>query len=427
MKILKDQTLDQLLEQVDRQTDQQANQPEVEATVAGIIANVIKNGDAALKEYSQKFDKVELDSLRVPQADIDAAYENADQELIDALNLAKRNVVSYHEKEIQNGFVDAEQPGVVRGEKITPLAAVGLYVPGGTAAYPSSILMNVIPAKLAGVEKIVMVTPPQKDGIGQAVLAAAKVAGIDEVYQVGGAQAIAALAYGTESIPRVDKITGPGNIFVAVAKKQVFGQVDIDMIAGPSEIGVIADDSADASNVAADLLSQAEHDKLARPMLVTPSLKFAEAVSAEIDEQLKTLPRQEIASASVANKGFIAVVKDLDEAFTVMNAISPEHLEIELEDAMQYLNQIKNAGSVFLGFNASEPVGDYVAGPNHILPTGGTARFFSPLGVSDFVKRIQFVTYSKAALKREEKAITKLARVEGLEGHARAVEARFKD
>jgi histidinol dehydrogenase len=427
MKILKDQTLDQLLEQVDRQTDQQANQPEVEATVAGIIANVIKNGDAALKEYSQKFDKVELDSLRVPQADIDAAYENADQELIDALNLAKRNVVSYHEKEIQNGFVDAEQPGVVRGEKITPLAAVGLYVPGGTAAYPSSILMNVIPAKLAGVEKIVMVTPPQKDGIGQAVLAAAKVAGIDEVYQVGGAQAIAALAYGTESIPRVDKITGPGNIFVAVAKKQVFGQVDIDMIAGPSEIGVIAGDSADASNVAADLLSQAEHDKLARPMLVTPSLKFAEAVSAEIDEQLKTLPRQEIASASVANKGFIAVVKDLDEAFTVMNAISPEHLEIELEDAMQYLNQIKNAGSVFLGFNASEPVGDYVAGPNHILPTGGTARFFSPLGVSDFVKRIQFVTYSKAALKREEKAITKLARVEGLEGHARAVEARFKD
>lgn len=427
MKILKDQTLDQLLEQVDRQTDQQANQPEVEATVAGIIANVIKNGDAALKEYSQKFDKVELDSLRVPQADIDAAYENADQELIDALNLAKRNVVSYHEKEVQNGFVDAEQPGVVRGEKITPLAAVGLYVPGGTAAYPSSILMNVIPAKLAGVEKIVMVTPPQKNGIGQAVLAAAKVAGIDEVYQVGGAQAIAALAYGTESIPRVDKITGPGNIFVAVAKKQVFGQVDIDMIAGPSEIGVIADDSADASNVAADLLSQAEHDKLARPMLVTPSLKFAEAVSDEIDEQLKTLPRQEIASASVANKGFIAVVKDLDEAFTVMNAISPEHLEIELEDAMQYLNQIKNAGSVFLGFNASEPVGDYVAGPNHILPTGGTARFFSPLGVSDFVKRIQFVTYSKAALKREEKAITKLARVEGLEGHARAVEARFKD
>lgn len=427
MKILKDQTLDQLLEQVDRQTDQQANQPEVEATVAGIIANVIKNGDAALKEYSQKFDKVELDSLRVPQADIDAAFENADQELIDALNLAKRNIVSYHKKEIQHGFVDAEQPGVVRGEKITPLAAVGLYVPGGTAAYPSSILMNVIPAKLAGVEKIVMVTPPQKDGIGQAVLAAAKVAGIDEVYQVGGAQAIAALAYGTESIPRVDKITGPGNIFVAVAKKQVFGQVDIDMIAGPSEIGVIADDSADASNVAADLLSQAEHDKLARPMLVTPSLKFAEAVSDEIDEQLKTLPRQEIASASVANKGFIAVVDDLDEAFTVMNAISPEHLEIELEDAMQYLNQIKNAGSVFLGFNASEPVGDYVAGPNHILPTGGTARFFSPLGVPDFVKRTQFVTYSKAALQREEKAITKLARVEGLEGHARAVEARFKD
>jgi histidinol dehydrogenase len=426
MKILKNQTLDQLLEQVDRQTDQQANQPEVEATVSEIIANVIKNGDKALKEYSQKFDKVELDDLRVPQADIDAAYKNADQDLIDALNLAKNNIVSYHQKEIQNGFVDAEQKGVVRGEKITPLAAVGLYVPGGTAAYPSSILMNVIPAKLAGVGKIVMVTPPQKDGIGQAVLAAAKIAGIDEIYQVGGAQAIAALAYGTESVPRVDKITGPGNIFVAVAKKQVFGQVDIDMIAGPAEIGVIADDSANPKEVAADLLSQAEHDKLARPMMVTPSEKFAEAVSDEIDRQVKTLPREEIASASVKNKGFIAVVDDLDEAFTVMNAIAPEHLEIELEDAMQYLNQIKNAGSVFLGFNASEPVGDYVAGPNHILPTGGTARFFSPLGVSDFVKRIQFVTYSRDALKKEEKAITTLARVEGLEAHARAVEARFK-
>ncbi|MCH5462480.1 histidinol dehydrogenase [Lactobacillus sp. LC28-10] len=425
MKIFKNQTLNQLLEQVDRQTDQQANQPEVEATVAGIIANVIKNGDRTLKEYSRKFDKVELDSLRVPQADIDAAYENADQDLIDALNLAKNNIISYHQKEIQHGFVDAEQKGVVRGEKITPLAAVGLYVPGGTAAYPSSILMNVIPAKLAGVGKIVMVTPPQKDGIGQAVLAAAKIAGIDEIYQVGGAQAIAALAYGTESIPRVDKITGPGNIFVAVAKKQVFGQVDIDMIAGPSEIGVIADDAANPKEVAADLLSQAEHDKMARPMMVTPSEKFAVAVSDEIDRQVKTLPREEIASASVANKGFIAVVDDLDEAFTVMNAIAPEHLEIELEDAMQYLNQIKNAGSVFLGFNASEPVGDYVAGPNHILPTGGTARFFSPLGVSDFVKRTQFVTYSREALKKEERAITTLARVEGLEAHARAVESRF--
>ncbi|ANZ64506.1 histidinol dehydrogenase [Secundilactobacillus paracollinoides] len=427
MKILKNQTLDQLLEQVDRQTDQQANQPEVEATVAGIISNVIQNGDDALRDYSRKFDKVELTDLRVPQSDIDAAYENADQDLIDALNLAKNNIVSYHKKEIQNGFVDAEQPGVVRGEKITPLAAVGLYVPGGTAAYPSSILMNVIPAKLAGVSKIVMVTPPQKNGIGQAVLTAAKIAGIDEVYQVGGAQAIAALAYGTQSIPRVDKITGPGNIFVAVAKKQVFGQVDIDMIAGPSEIGVIADDSANPREVAADLLSQAEHDKLARPMMVTPSESFAQAVSDQIDEQLKTLPREEIASASVENKGFIAVTDTLDEAFTVMNAISPEHLEIELADAMQYLNQIQNAGSVFLGFNASEPVGDYVAGPNHILPTGGTARFFSPLGVSDFVKRIQFVTYSKAAMKKEEKAITTLARVEGLEAHARAVESRFAD
>ncbi|WP_282803511.1 histidinol dehydrogenase [Secundilactobacillus kimchicus] len=421
------QPLNELLQQVATRTDKQANKPEVESTVAAIIDNVRQNGDAALRDYSQQFDKVALTDFRIPQAAIETAYENADQELIDALNLAKRNIISYHKKEIQNGFVDAEQPGVVRGEKIMPLAAVGLYVPGGTAAYPSSILMNVIPAKLAGVNKIVMVTPPQADGVAQSVLVAAKIAGIDEVYQVGGAQAIAALAYGTQTIPRVDKITGPGNIFVAVAKKQVFGQVDIDMIAGPSEIGVIADEGATAAQVAADLLSQAEHDKLARPMLVTPSLTFAKQVSSEIDEQLVTLPRRNIASASVENEGFIAVVDNIGDAFTLMNAISPEHLEVELADAMSYLNQIQNAGSVFLGYNASEPVGDYVAGPNHILPTGGTARFFSPLGVSDFVKRIQFVDYTRSALAKEVKAITTLARVEGLEGHARAVESRFSE
>lgn len=424
MQIL-NQPLNELLQQVATRTDKQANKPEVESAVADILENVRNNGDVALREYTQKFDQVAIDSFRIAQADIDNAYANADSELISALELAKRNIVSYHQKEVQNGFVDAEQPGVVRGEKITPLAAVGLYVPGGTAAYPTSILMNVIPAKLAGVNKIVMVTPPQKDGVAQAVLVAAKIAGIDEVYQVGGAQAIAALAYGTESIPRVDKITGPGNIFVAVAKKQVFGQVDIDMIAGPSEIGVIADETAQPAQVAADLLSQAEHDKLARPMLVTTNLAFAQAVSDEIDSQLTTLPRQEIATASVNNEGFIAVVDTVDDAFTLMNAIAPEHLEIQLADAMSYLNQIQNAGSVFLGYSASEPVGDYVAGPNHILPTGGTARFFSPLGVSDFVKRIQFVDYSRSALQREVGAITKLARVEGLEGHARAVESRF--
>lgn len=313
----------------------------------------------------------------------------------------------------------------MRGQKLLPLEKVGLYVPGGTAAYPSTILMSALPAKIAGVKEIVMVTPPQKDGISRAVLAAAKIAGIDSIYQVGGAQAIAALAFGTETIPRVDKIVGPGNIFVATAKKQVFGQVAIDMVAGPSEIGIIADDQADPKQLAADLLSQAEHDKLARPILVTDSEKLAQAVSQNVDLQLKTLPRQEIAQASVLNKGFIAIVKNPDDMFTLMNLIAPEHLEIQLENPTQYLNQIKNAGSVFLGKYASEPLGDYVAGPNHILPTGGTARFSSPLGVYDFVKRTSFIQYTKPALAKEAKAITTLARVEGLEAHARAIESRF--
>jgi histidinol dehydrogenase len=286
-------------------------------------------------------------------------------------------------------------------------------------------MMCALPAKIAGVDQVVIVTPPQPEGINPAVLAAAKIAGVDSIYQVGGAQAIAALAYGTESIPRVDKIVGPGNIFVATAKKQVFGQVAIDMVAGPSEIGVIADASADPRQLAADLLSQAEHDKLARPILITDSLKLAKAVSDNVESQLKVLPRTEIATASVENKGFIAVVDNIDDMFTLMNTVAPEHLEIQLEDPTQYLSQIRNAGSVFLGKYASEPLGDYVAGPNHVLPTGGTARFSSPLGVYDFVKKTQFVQYTKPALEKEAKQITSLARVEGLEGHARAIESRF--
>lgn len=347
MKILQESLADTVA-YVTKRSAVAAGTPEVEQAVTAIIQNVRDNGDQAIREYEKKFDDVELNELKVPQSALEEAYQNAPQDLLDALELAKRNITSYHEKEKQRGFVDTEQPGVMRGERITPLAAVGVYVPGGTAAYPSSILMNVLPAKIAGVKRIALVTPPQKDGLNQSVLAAAKIAGVTEIYQVGGAQAIAALAYGTESIPRVDKITGPGNIFVATAKKQVFGQVSIDMIAGPSEIGVIADDSADVENVAADLLSQAEHDKLARPMLVTPDLKFAKQVSDAVDRQLETLPRKEIATASVNDQGFIAIVDSLVDAFTVMNAIAPEHLEVQLDNAAQYLSYIKNAGSSFL-------------------------------------------------------------------------------
>lgn len=423
MEILQ-QSLAELKKQVNQRT-QQATHPEVEASVAAILADVQANGDTALRQYSEKFDGVTLTDLQVPQAKIDAAYNSSTPELLAALKLAQRNITSFHKKEMNYGFIDSERPGVVRGQKVTPLAAVGLYVPGGTAAYPSTIMMSAIPAKLAGVKKIVMVTPPQKEGINPAVLTAAKLVGIDAIYQVGGAQAVAALAYGTETIPQVDKIMGPGNIFVATAKKQVFGKVSIDMIAGPSEIGIIADDNAKPAQVAADLLSQAEHDKLARPMLVTPSLVLAQAVNVELEKQLATLPRQEIARASLDNEGFIAIVASLADAFTLMNAIAPEHLEVQVAEPMQYLAQIENAGSVFLGSTASEPLGDYVAGPNHILPTSGTARFFSPLGVYDFIKRTQFIQYTDAALQPEASAITTLARTEGLEAHARAIEARF--
>ncbi|MHA8138152.1 histidinol dehydrogenase [Lactobacillaceae bacterium Scapto_B20] len=424
MKIISE-SLASILAQVDRKTLQATNRPEVEATVAEIIKNIAANGDVALREYEQRFDNVDLTDFRIPAATIDEAFDAADPKLIAALQTAKDNITSYHQNEIERGFVDANQKGVVRGQKLTPLEKVGLYVPGGTAAYPSSILMSVIPAKLAGVKQIVMVTPPQANGVSQAALVAAKLAGVNEIYQIGGAQAIAALAVGTESIPKVDKIMGPGNIFVATAKKQVFGLVDIDMIAGPSEIGIIADDNAKAFQVAADLLSQAEHDKLARPILVTDSLQLAEAVNEELAKQLAILPRQEIAQAAVDDQGFIAVVDSIDDAFVVMNQIAPEHLEVQIPNAEQYLSQIQNAGSVFLGFNASEPVGDYIAGPNHILPTGGTARFFSPLGVYDFVKRTQFVSYSNEALANIADAVGILARVEGLEAHARGVESRL--
>lgn len=424
MKIYKE-SLDAMLSIV-RQYTQQTTDMEIERRVYDIIENVRANGDAALREYSEKFDGVKLDDFKVDQSIIDAAWDNLPEDLKHALLVAKKNITEFHSREIEQGFVDMDTPGIIRGQKVTPLARVGLYVPGGTAAYPSTIMMTALPAKIAGVKEIIMVTPPQKDGINPAVLGAAKLAGVDAVYQVGGAQGVAALAYGTEQIPKVDKIVGPGNIYVATAKRQVFGQVDIDMIAGPSEIGVIADESANPVHLAADLLSQAEHDPRARAIMVTNSEKLANLVSDEVERQLSQLPRESIARPAIENNSYIAVMDSVEDMFTVMNEVAPEHLEIQLPDPMEYMSMVENAGSVFLGRYASEPLGDYVGGTNHVLPTSGTAKFSSPLGVYDFVKRISFTQFSRERLQGVAKDITTLARTEGLEAHARAIEVRFE-
>ena len=424
MKIYKE-SLDAMLSIV-RQYTQQTTDMEIERRVYDIIENVRANGDAALREYSEKFDGVKLDDFKVDQSIIDAAWDNLPEDLKHALLVAKKNITEFHSREIEQGFVDMDTPGITRGQKVTPLARVGLYVPGGTAAYPSTIMMTALPAKIAGVKEIIMVTPPQKDGINPAVLGAAKLAGVDAVYQVGGAQGVAALAYGTEQIPKVDKIVGPGNIYVATAKRQVFGQVDIDMIAGPSEIGIIADDRANPVHLAADLLSQAEHDPRARAIMVTNSEKLAQLVSDEVERQLSQLPRESIARPAIENNSYIAVMDSVEDMFTVMNEVAPEHLEIQLPDPMEYMSMVENAGSVFLGRYASEPLGDYVGGTNHVLPTSGTAKFSSPLGVYDFVKRISFTQFSRERLQEVAKDITTLARTEGLEAHARAIEVRFE-
>lgn len=424
MKIYKE-SLDAMLSIV-RQYTQQTTDMEIERRVYDIIENVRVNGDAALREYSEKFDGVKLDDFKVDQSIIDAAWDNLPEDLKHALLVAKKNITEFHSREIEQGFVDMDTPGITRGQKVTPLARVGLYVPGGTAAYPSTIMMTALPAKIAGVKEIIMVTPPQKDGINPAVLGAAKLAGVDAVYQVGGAQGVAALAYGTEQIPKVDKIVGPGNIYVATAKRQVFGQVDIDMIAGPSEIGIIADESANPVHLAADLLSQAEHDPRARAIMVTNSEKLANLVSDEVERQLSQLPRENIARPAIENNSYIAVMDSVEDMFTVMNEVAPEHLEIQLPDPMEYMSMVENAGSVFLGRYASEPLGDYVGGTNHVLPTSGTAKFSSPLGVYDFVKRISFTQFSRERLQEVAKDITTLARTEGLEAHARAIEVRFE-
>lgn len=399
---------------------------DVEEAVAEILAKVRAEGDQALAYYSQLFDKVTVADLEIGQDLIDQAFAEIDPQVLTALKNAQANIESYHKQQLEAGFEDSPSPGVLRGQLIRPIERVGTYVPGGTAAYPSSVLMNVIPAKIAGVKEIFMITPPQ-DHFNPAILVAAKLAGVDRIFQVGGAQGVAALAYGTQTIPKVDKITGPGNIFVATAKKMVYGVVGIDMIAGPSEIGVIADSSANPAYVAADLLSQAEHDKLARAILVTDSEELADQVEAEIQKQLQTLPREEIARASIEDNGRIILADSLEDMFDLMNQIAPEHLEIAMDDAYSYLDKVENAGSVFLGHFTSEPIGDYYAGANHVLPTTSTSRFSSALGVHDFIKRIQYTQYSQEAVWAADKDITSLAYAEGLQAHARAIEARRQD
>ena len=398
----------------------------VEEPVREIIAQVRAKGDEALKRYTKEFDGVDLTSVEVGQGAIDEGFRMADPMLVDILYRASERVAAFHQHQVRNSFLVNEEDGILMGQKIIPLERVGLYVPGGTAAYPSSVIMNCIPAKLAGVKEIVMVTPPGKDGkIPPNILAAARICGVNRVFRVGGAQAIAALAYGTESVPRVDKIVGPGNQFVAEAKKQVFGKVGIDMVAGPSEILVIADGKCDPRIVAADLLSQAEHDKNASAVLVTDSEALAVAVQSAIEEQLPKLRREEIARASIDTNGKIIVADSLDTAVEIANEIAPEHLEVCVDQPFDYLDKIKNAGSIFLGRNCPEALGDYFAGPNHTLPTSGTARFSSPLSVDDFVKKTQYTYYTRPALEKAQPTVSIFAKQEGLTAHARSIDIRF--
>ena len=397
----------------------------VEAIVADIIADVRANGDRAVLDYNLKFDKAQLETLPVSQKEIDEAFASVEPEFLTILEQAAENIRNFHSRQVRNSFVIADKPGIVLGQKVTPIERVGVYVPGGTAAYPSTVLMDTIPAKIAGCPMIVMVTPPGKDGkINPVILAAAKIAGVDLIFKVGGAQAVAALAYGTESIPKVDKIVGPGNAFVAEAKKQVFGLVSIDMIAGPSEILVIADGNSDPAHVAADLLSQAEHDKLASAVLVTDSADLAEKVSAELEKQIPLLPRAEIARASIDNNGKIIVAENLMQGIEISNEIAPEHLELMVDDPFAYLDAVKHAGSIFMGRNCPEALGDYFAGPNHTLPTSGTARFSSPLSVDDFVKKSQFTYYTADALQAVADSINYFANKEGLQAHGKSAMIR---
>lgn len=419
---LEDLTPDQILNR-----DLRAEQ-DVEEVVDAIIADVRARGDAALRDYALRFDGARLEELEVSAQEMDQALADADPYFLDTLRMAAANIEAFHRRQLRDNFVMTEQDGVILGQKYTPVERAGVYVPGGTAAYPSTVLMDVIPARVAGVPEIVMTTPAGRDGrVDPAILAAASVAGVTRIFKAGGAQAVAALAYGTESVPAVDKIVGPGNIYVATAKRKVYGKVGIDMIAGPSEILVLADGGCNPAWVAADLLSQAEHDRLASPVLVTDSEALALAVQAEVEAQLDALPRRDIARASVETGGKIILCGSLDQAVDVCNIIAPEHLELCVEDPFALLGRIKNAGSIFLGRNVPEALGDYFAGPNHTLPTSGTARFSSPLGVDDFVKRSSFIYYTREALGRVKDRIAGFAEAEGLHAHARSVTIRYEE
>ena len=400
----------------------------VEETVSEIILKVRQNGDRALFEYSEKFDKAKLEKLEVSKEEIDEAISAVEPQFIEILKKAAKNIEKFHKSQVRQSFIINDENGIVMGQKIIPVDRAGLYVPGGTAAYPSTVLMDSIPAKIAGCKEIIMVTPPDKNGkINPVILAASKIAGVTKIFKVGGAQAIAALAYGTESIPKVDKIVGPGNAFVAEAKKQVFGQVSIDMIAGPSEILIVADGTCNPKYVAADMLSQAEHDKLASAVLITDCENLANGVSLEIEKQVKELDRADIARASIDNNGKIIVCENLDIAIDIANEIAPEHLELCVDNPFDYLDAIRHAGSVFMGKNCPEALGDYMAGPNHTLPTSGTAKFSSPLSVDDFIKKTQYTYYTKDALKNVARDVEFFAKKEGLTAHAKSAVIRIED
>lgn len=400
---------------------------DVSATVSEILAKVKTGGDQAVKQLNKEIDGVELADLRVTSTDIETSVNEISSELLAVLKKAKANITTYHEKQVRQGFVSTSEQGVVMGQRVLPLETVGVYVPGGTAAYPSTVLMDVLPAKIAGVKRIVMITPPSKEGkLAPAILAAAHVAGVDEIYQVGGAQGIAALAYGTETIPAVDKIVGPGNIYVATAKRMVYGLVDIDMIAGPSDVLIVADDSANPDWLAADLIAQAEHDPLAQAILITTSESMIQAVNQAVDKQLSELPRQAIAQQSLDNNGKLILAQNLAEALALANQVAPEHLELAVDQPFELLGKVKNAGSVFLGHYTPEVLGDYFAGPNHTLPTEGTAHFYSPLSVDDYVKKSSYLYYTPEALAEAGPSVELFAKTEHLDGHARSMTIRLK-
>lgn len=423
MKIITDkkQVIDEVLNR------SQFELEEVNQRVKEVLDNIKKNGDKALFEYTEKFDQVKLDALKVTQEEIEEAYNSLDKELLESLQKAHDNIKKFHQRQVQNSFLTNDVNGVIVGQAVNPIEKVGIYVPGGTAPLPSTVLMNAVPAKVAGVNEIVMTTPPAKNGkINPVILAAAKIAGVDKIFKLGGAQAVGALAFGSESVPRVYKIVGPGNIYVAMAKKQVYGSVDIDMVAGPSEVLVIADEKANPRFIAADLLSQAEHDTLACSILLTPSKEVAEKVAKEVDLQLSKLSRNEIAKQSIENYGRIVITENMDEAINLANEIAPEHLELSVENPFDYLSRIKNAGAIFLGEYSPEPLGDYFAGPNHTLPTSGTAKFASPLSVDAFIKKSSIIYYTREALAKVKDDVIRIAESETLTAHANSIKVRFE-